>query len=319
MDLIGRKHVLVNLDPAIGGKEALPYEPKIDIRELVTSEAVMERFQLGPNGALMYCMEYLLENVDWLERELLCLCRDGEDDVNRDRTSEKEQNENVHDKSEASSLVNYIIIDMPGQVELYAHHHATREILCRLTGRNQDRLLPELRAVVVNLIDSQYCIDLNKFLSASLIVLMTMLNMGLPHVNALTKSDWFQAEYDRYAVDLSRHSEPVKGEPAATHETEHLPAPRGLCALDVFAEAEDFLMLVPEETPDAALSRAIAELLNDYGLVRFLPISVLEPSSIIKVLQEADRACGYCYLEHDVANILSSRDMTSTMDPQVPH
>ena len=30
----------------------------------------MEELGLGPNGSLMYCMEYLLENIDWLEDEL---------------------------------------------------------------------------------------------------------------------------------------------------------------------------------------------------------------------------------------------------------
>ena len=30
----------------------------------------MEELGLGPNGALIYCMEFLLENMDWLEDEL---------------------------------------------------------------------------------------------------------------------------------------------------------------------------------------------------------------------------------------------------------
>ena len=30
----------------------------------------MEEFSLGPNGGLIYCMEYLLENFEWLENEI---------------------------------------------------------------------------------------------------------------------------------------------------------------------------------------------------------------------------------------------------------
>ena len=30
----------------------------------------MEEMEFGPNGALVYCMEYLLENIDWLSDEL---------------------------------------------------------------------------------------------------------------------------------------------------------------------------------------------------------------------------------------------------------
>jgi hypothetical protein len=46
----------------------------------------MEEHELGPNGGLVYCMEYLLENVDWLEQK-------------------------IHQLNS-----NYLLIDCPGQV-----------------------------------------------------------------------------------------------------------------------------------------------------------------------------------------------------------
>lgn len=55
---------IVNLDPAA---ESFAYSPEVDVRELVTVDDVMEMMDLGPNGALVYCMEYLLENLAWLE------------------------------------------------------------------------------------------------------------------------------------------------------------------------------------------------------------------------------------------------------------
>ena len=48
----------------------------------------MNEFDLGPNGALVYCMEYLLINSEWLEKKLDCL----DDDVH------------------------YVLFDCPGQV-----------------------------------------------------------------------------------------------------------------------------------------------------------------------------------------------------------
>lgn len=30
----------------------------------------MEELQLGPNGGLIYCMEYLLENSNWLKEKI---------------------------------------------------------------------------------------------------------------------------------------------------------------------------------------------------------------------------------------------------------
>ena len=38
----------------------------LDIRDLISVDDVMEELNLGPNGALVYCMEYLMENFEWL-------------------------------------------------------------------------------------------------------------------------------------------------------------------------------------------------------------------------------------------------------------
>ncbi|KAG9291736.1 hypothetical protein G9A89_012021 [Geosiphon pyriformis] len=64
---VGRTVNLFNLDPAA---ERFEYEPAIDIRDLITLEDVMEELQFGPNGGLIYCLEFLLNNLDWLEGEL---------------------------------------------------------------------------------------------------------------------------------------------------------------------------------------------------------------------------------------------------------
>lgn len=53
---LGRKVIIVNLDPA---NESMSYNPDIDIRKLIVLEEVMEQYNLGPNGALLYCMEFL--------------------------------------------------------------------------------------------------------------------------------------------------------------------------------------------------------------------------------------------------------------------
>ena len=38
-----------------------------DIRDLISVDDVMSEMQMGPNGALMFCMEYLVDNVEWLQ------------------------------------------------------------------------------------------------------------------------------------------------------------------------------------------------------------------------------------------------------------
>ena len=47
LTLLGRKTVIVNLDPA---NNRLPYECAVDISELVSLQEVQENLNLGPNG-----------------------------------------------------------------------------------------------------------------------------------------------------------------------------------------------------------------------------------------------------------------------------
>lgn len=90
---------IVNLDPA---NDTVPYPCAISLSELISVRDVMEELQLGPNGAMLYCMEYLEHNLDWLETRLAAL---------------------EHD---------YVIFDLPGQVELTTNHPSLTRILERL-------------------------------------------------------------------------------------------------------------------------------------------------------------------------------------------
>ena len=97
---LGRKVVIVNLDPA---NEAVPYECALDVSELITLQDVLDRLHLGPNGSLIYCMEYLEKNLEWLKSRLDAF---------------KEQH--------------YFLFDCPGQVELYTHHCSVRNVAQQL-------------------------------------------------------------------------------------------------------------------------------------------------------------------------------------------
>ena len=66
----GRPVALVNLDPA---NDTLPFAADLELAELVTVPDVMRELRLGPNGALLYCLEYLETNMDWLLRRLAAL------------------------------------------------------------------------------------------------------------------------------------------------------------------------------------------------------------------------------------------------------
>ena len=163
---LGRDVAVVNLDPA---NDNLPYKCAVDISDLITLSDVMDSLKLGPNGGLIYCMEYLEKNFDWLQTQL----------------------ETVKDK--------YLLFDFPGQVELYTHHSSVRNMLRQLVKW-------DYRLVAVHLVDSHYCNDPGKFVSVLLTSLLTMLQMELPHVNVLSKADLIE-KYGKLAFNLDFYTE----------------------------------------------------------------------------------------------------------------
>lgn len=50
---------VVNLDP---GNDFLPYTCGLNVCSLITVEDVMDRMKLGPNGSLLYAMQFIDEN-----------------------------------------------------------------------------------------------------------------------------------------------------------------------------------------------------------------------------------------------------------------
>ena len=69
MNAINRPCSVANLDPA---NDNVPYqdEAAFDVRDLVDVDEVMEREQLGPNGGVLWAMEEVETNFDWLEQQL---------------------------------------------------------------------------------------------------------------------------------------------------------------------------------------------------------------------------------------------------------
>ncbi|EZF23444.1 hypothetical protein H112_03891 [Trichophyton rubrum D6] len=143
----------VNLDPAA---ESFSYEPDLDIRELITLEDVMEEMGLGPNGGLMYCFEFLLQNLDFLNDAL-------------DPLSEE-----------------YLIIfDMPGQIELYTHVPLLPSLVQYLSRSGA----LNISLCAAYLLESSFVVDRPKFFAGTLSAMSAMIMLEIPHVNILSKMD----------------------------------------------------------------------------------------------------------------------------------
>ncbi|KAJ1738495.1 hypothetical protein LPJ78_005432 [Coemansia sp. RSA 989] len=170
LNALGRKTIIVNLDPA---NESMPYTSSVNIEDLITLQDAMETYELGPNGGMVFCIEYLEKNMDWLIEQL----QPYED--------------------------YYVIFDCPGQVELYTHNDSVRTIVRRL-----EKL--DYRLACVHLVDASYCTEAAKFVSVLLLSLTTMTKLEMPHINVLSKIDLlaqlgeldFNLEYYTAVMDL---------------------------------------------------------------------------------------------------------------------
>ncbi|KXG20283.1 hypothetical protein SORBI_3010G180500 [Sorghum bicolor] len=106
----------------------------------------MAEHSLGPNGGIVYCMDYLEKNIEWLQEKVKPLIED-----------------------------HYLLFVFPGQVELFFLHSNARSVINKLIKKM------DLRLTAVHLIDGHLCCDPGKYVSALLLSLSTMLHMELPH------------------------------------------------------------------------------------------------------------------------------------------
>ncbi|SMN22781.1 similar to Saccharomyces cerevisiae YLR243W GPN3 Putative protein of unknown function [Maudiozyma saulgeensis] len=222
MQNVGRRAHIVNLDPAA---EPNKYEFTVDIRDLISLEDVMEEMDLGPNGALIYCFEYLLQNLDWLDEEL--------GDYNDE----------------------YLIFDCPGQIELYTHVPVLPNIVRHLQGQLNFSLC------ATYLLEAPFVIDSSKFFSGALSAMSAMILLELPHINILSKIDMVKDEYSRKRLKR-------------------------------FLNPDSSLLL---QTADAdtnprfhKLNQAIAGLVDDFGMVQFLPLEAKNDDSVSTIISYID-------------------------------
>jgi len=217
---------VANMDPAAEGD--LPYAADFDIRELICLEDAMTELNLGPNGGLVYCMEFLVENLTWLDAKL-----------------------EAYDDDEL------VVLDMPGQVELYSHLPVMRNIMdyFRVAG---------FRLAGVHLIDALCATEAPKLISASLLALSCMLQLEVPHINVMTKCDL-------------------------------LPDKEGLeAALEADSAAALTNALGPELSRKLdGLTRALCGVVDEYMLVHYLPLDPTEEESVAMVLAHVDHVLQY--------------------------
>ncbi|KDD75951.1 putative ATP binding protein [Helicosporidium sp. ATCC 50920] len=231
-ELQGRACAVVNLDPAA---EKIAYETSVDIRDLVAADGVQTELGLGPNGALLWSLEYAAENLDWFEERLRPLLDQGR----------------------------YLILDAPGQVELHTQKGGFQRLLAWLSQALHVRL------AVICLVDVHLCGDAGKFLAAMLFSLSVALLFELPQVNVLSKVDLLNSQGLGLALSF-----------------------QSLLRADDLEGLAD--ALGPGTSPQLrALTRDLGEVVQEFGLVRYVPLAVQDPEAMQALVWAADRALGF--------------------------
>lgn len=234
----GRTVYACNLDPAA---DTVPYPVTLDVRELITVEEVQDSLGLGPNGALMYAMQYLANNTSWLQSQIA----DHPDD--------------------------YLLLDCPGQIELYTHTPYMRTLVDAF--RRWD-----YHVCAVYCMDVQFAIDPTKFTTGALVALSTMMQLELPHVNVLTKMDQLSKK-ERRRIErrfLAADSDQL----VEMAEAEERLDPRSSNSIGSGGKR-------------AALTRAIGTVLDEWNLVNFVPFDRTKEESVAGVLSQIDNAIQY--------------------------
>ena len=208
----------VNLDPAA---DDLLYEPVIDIREAINVPEIMKKYGYGPNGALIYCMEQVVNDFEWFDTEI------GEHEYD------------------------YLLIDFPGQIELFSHLDVLPRIIAMLEEKGY-------HMCAVFLLDSQFMIDPAKFLSGGLVALSAMTMLEIPHLNLLSKCDLLSEEQKSM--------------------------------LDLFIDMDTMALgaSIKKGSKLDKLTQKICEVLDSFNLLQFFPFNIKDNDTVLGIATEID-------------------------------
>jgi GTPase SAR1 family protein len=139
--------IILNLDP---GAVNLPYKPDVDVRDYIDMQTLMERYDLGPNGSLLMASDLIATRLDEIQNEV--------DSLNPD----------------------YVIIDTPGQIELFAFRASGPYFISNFQSDNR---------VTLFIFDGVLVSSPLNYVSVSLLASSIKLRLKSSQVNVITKSD----------------------------------------------------------------------------------------------------------------------------------
>ena len=146
---LDKESYIINLDPAV--MDTL-YEPNLDIRDTVKYKEVMLSNNLGPNGAILTCLNLFSTNIDKVISIL-----------------------------ESKKDLDFVVTDTPGQLEVFSWRASGKLI--------SDSFSIIFPSILIYIIDLPRCSNPNTFCSNMLYALSIMYKMKLPLLIAFNKAD----------------------------------------------------------------------------------------------------------------------------------
>jgi len=169
--------ITVNLDP---GAENLPYDPDVDIRDWISLKEIMDSYGLGPNGAQIACADMLALNTDDIK------------------------------KSIESFKTDYVLMDTPGQLELFVFREAGKYIV---------KFLNPNRSIIAYLLDPSLAKTASGYVSQLLLSINTNFRLSQSQVNILSKADMLSEkeleQVEKWSNDPDELSNAIQKEKAS--------------------------------------------------------------------------------------------------------
>ena len=155
----------INLDPAVA---KVPYPANIDIRDSVDYKEVMQHYNLGPNGAILTCMNLFTTKfgqvLDLIDKRT---CASSE--------------------SSESPPLDHVVIDTPGQIEIFTWS-ASGSIIT-------ESLAATRPTICVYIIDASKTTSATTFMSNMLYACSILYKTRLPFIVVLNKNDLHDTAY----------------------------------------------------------------------------------------------------------------------------
>jgi GTPase SAR1 family protein len=203
---------VVNLDPAV---RTVPFESNIDIRESIDYKEVMKQYNLGPNGGILTSLNLFATKVDQIMGILEKRCgvapyqspNANQTEAAPSATSSTPSAASATDSTSnpTSSPINHILLDTPGQIEVFVWSASGQILLSSLAS--------SFPTVIAYIIDTPRTTSTSTFMSNMLYACSILYKTRLPMILVFNKTDVQDAEFAKeWMTDFEAFQRALKRE-----------------------------------------------------------------------------------------------------------